>query len=164
MPGKKELPRRCGGGNLREQSAATWFQKRLRAFSSRWSKATKCWQRMRKMRRYGVWESETLWRGSSRCACRATEGAADRIDRKVGGVAAIEIPTSLYVRIHQTLGNDDQDPENESSRTCSLDVSRKRRGFLGGLRSAAFLCNFDSDMRPDKTSTEITKRLPGLAA
>ena len=50
-------------GSRREQFAAIWFRKRLRAFWSRWSKATRCWQRMPRIRRRGTWESEISWAG-----------------------------------------------------------------------------------------------------
>ena len=50
-------------GQSQGTCAATWIRKRLRASWSPWSKGTKCWQRMLKMRSFGVWESETSWRG-----------------------------------------------------------------------------------------------------
>src|SRR5215831_12851225 len=77
-PGKKVLPRLCEGDSLKGRSAATWFQKRLPAFSSRCTRAMSCWQRMLKIQKCGMWESEILWGGSGlfvRRGIHATGGA-----------------------------------------------------------------------------------------
>jgi AcrR family transcriptional regulator len=55
---QEEIAMALRRGQSQGTVAATWFQKRLRAFWSRWSKATKCWQRTLKMRRCGIWGSE----------------------------------------------------------------------------------------------------------